>query len=86
MQAQEQLFHARRVLGYSYAFAFYMFGNSMFSEEITPQQNNLNQNLFEDQQQQLEGEVGKLIRLLPVAVPQKCLGVPQSSFGGIFRC
>ena len=60
-QAQEQLFHARRVLGYSYVYAFYMFGNAMFREEITPDQNAINQNLFEDQQQQLEVEVGSLI-------------------------
>lgn len=59
-QAQEQLFHARRVLGYSYVYAFYMFGNAMFREEITPDQNAINQNLFEDQQQQLEAEVGSL--------------------------
>jgi hypothetical protein len=55
-QAQDQLFHARRVLGYSYVYAFYMFGNVMFRDEITPEQNVINQNLFEDQQQQLEAE------------------------------
>ena len=57
MQALEQLFHARRILGYSYVFAFYMFGNDMFRDEVSPAQNAVNQNLFEDQQQQLEGEV-----------------------------
>lgn len=56
-QAQEQLFNARRVLGYSYVFAFYMFGNFIYRDEITPEQNAINQNLFEDQQQQLESEV-----------------------------
>ena len=54
MQAQDQLFHARRILGYSYVFAFFMFGQVMFADEITPAQNAINQNLFEDQQQQLE--------------------------------
>ena len=54
LQAQDQLFHARRILGYSYVFAFFMFGQVMFADEITPAQNAINQNLFEDQQQQLE--------------------------------
>ena len=63
-QALEQLFHARRILGYSYVFAFYMFGNDVFREEVTRAQNALNQNLFEDQQQQLEGEA------------RPCLGAP----------
>ena len=34
-----------------------MFGNDMFRDEVSPAQNAVNQNLFEDQQQQLEGEV-----------------------------
>ena len=34
-----------------------MFGGSYFKGEVTPEQNELNQNLFEDQQQQLEAEV-----------------------------
>ncbi len=66
-QALEQLFHARRILGYSYVFAFYMFGNDVFREEVTRAQNALNQNLFEDQQQQLEGEA------------RPCLGAPGLS-------
>lgn len=57
MQALDQLFEARRILGYTYAFAFYMFGNSIFKEEISPEQNSINQNLFEDQQQQMESLV-----------------------------
>lgn len=57
MQALEQLSLARRVLGYSYVFAFYMFDGATFGEEISSEQNALNQNLFEDQQQQLEREV-----------------------------
>ena len=57
LQALQQLFNARRILGYSYAAAFHLFGNDMFREEITPEQNTLNQNLFEDQQQQLEMQV-----------------------------
>ncbi|KAK9817712.1 hypothetical protein WJX72_001099 [[Myrmecia] bisecta] len=67
-QALEQLFHARRILGYSYAFAFYMFGNEMFRDEITPDQNKINQNLFEDQQQQLEAEVERLSGLIETPI------------------
>ena len=45
-----------------------MFGNDMFRDEVSPAQNALNQNLFEDQQQQLEGEV----RLCPRWVTRAC--------------
>ena len=48
------------MLGYSYAFAFFMFGD-MFKDHISKQQNQINQNLFEDQQQQLEMEVGRAV-------------------------
>ena len=61
-QAQEQLFHARRILGYSYAFAFWMFDGDLYAAEISPDQNVRNQNLFEDQQQQLESQVGAVPR------------------------
>jgi hypothetical protein len=83
LQAQEQLFHARRVLGYSYAYAFYMFGSVMFREEITPEQNTINQNLFEDQQQQLEAEVGVLRghTYLPKFL---CWGMEKGSTGKIW--
>jgi len=58
-QALDQLLEARRVLGYSYAFAFFMFGD-MYKDHISKSQNTVNQNLFEDQQQQLESEVERL--------------------------
>ncbi len=61
MQAQDQLLHARRILGYSYVFAFFMFGQVMFADEVTPAQNTINQNLFEDQQQMLEQVVRPLL-------------------------
>ena len=61
LQALDQLYEARRILGYSYAFAFYMFGNSMFKEEITEEQNDMNKNLFENQQQDIEGLVSRLL-------------------------
>ncbi len=52
------------MLGYSYVYAYYMFGNDMFKDEISPQQNAINQNLFEDQQQQLESEVPPVLDLV----------------------
>ena len=57
VQALDQLCEARRILGYSYVYAFYMFGNEMFADEVTVAQNQVNQNLFEDQQQMLQSEV-----------------------------
>ena len=69
LQAQEMLVHARRILGYSYVFAFYMFGQVMFADEISPARNAINQNLFENQQQQLEHMVR---RLLPLAEQRAC--------------
>ena len=63
MQAQEMLVHARRILGYSYVFAFYMFGQVMFADEISPARNAINQNLFENQQQQLEHMVCRPLSL-----------------------
>ncbi|KAF7049886.1 hypothetical protein CFC21_058340 [Triticum aestivum] len=55
-----RLFRSRRVLSYSYPFAFYMFGDEIFKEEMTPEERELKQNLFEDQQQQLEFNVERL--------------------------
>ena len=59
MQAHEQLFCARHIVGNSYVAAYYFFGNELFADEISPEQNQMNQNLFEDQQQQLEMEVAR---------------------------
>ncbi|KAK9806532.1 hypothetical protein WJX73_007969 [Symbiochloris irregularis] len=60
-QALDQLCDARRILGYSYAFAFYMFGNEHFAAEKAAQEiNELHKDLFEDQQQMLQAEVEKL--------------------------
>ncbi|KAM0886278.1 hypothetical protein ACQ4PT_029762 [Festuca glaucescens] len=55
-----RLFRSRRVLSYSYPFAFYMFGDEIFKDEMTTQERELKQNLFEDQQQQLEFNVERL--------------------------
>lgn len=55
---------ARKVLSNSYAFAFFLCGNDWYSDEIHPDQTSLNQALFEDMQQQFEGEVERLSSLL----------------------
>lgn len=59
-----QLFRSRRILSYSYPFAYYMFGNYLFKGEMTKQQRELKRNLFEDQQQQLEANVEKLSKYI----------------------
>ncbi|KAH8498361.1 hypothetical protein Peur_073556 [Populus x canadensis] len=55
-----RLFRSRRVLSYSYPFAFYMFGEEFFKDEMTDEEREIKKNLFEDQQQQLESNVEKL--------------------------
>lgn len=55
-----RLFRSRRVLSYSYPFAYYMFGDDLFKDEMTHEEREIKQNLFEDQQQQLESNVEKL--------------------------
>ncbi|KAH7664979.1 E3 ubiquitin ligase RBR family protein [Dioscorea alata] len=64
MNGLSRLFRSRRVLSYSYPFAFYMFGDELFKDEMTPQERDMKQNLFEDQQQQLEANVEKLSMFL----------------------
>ncbi|KAG2705567.1 hypothetical protein I3760_05G061000 [Carya illinoinensis] len=59
-----RLFRSRRVLSYSYPFAFYMFGDELFNDEMTKEENEIKQHLFEDQQQQLEANVEKLSKFL----------------------
>lgn len=59
-----RLFRSRRVLSYSYPFAFYMFGEELFNDEMTNEEREIKQNLFEDQQQQLESNVEKLSMFL----------------------
>ncbi|KAH7849521.1 hypothetical protein Vadar_019043 [Vaccinium darrowii] len=58
------LFRSRRVLSYSYPFAYYMFGHELFQDEMTDEERQIKQNLFEDQQQQFEANVEKLSMLL----------------------
>ncbi|KAK1276962.1 putative E3 ubiquitin-protein ligase ARI2 [Acorus gramineus] len=59
-----RLFRSRRVLSYSYPFAFYMFGDDLFNDDMTEKTREMKKNLFEDQQQQLESHVEKLSGLL----------------------
>ena len=56
--ALNQLHTARRVLCNSYAFAYFFFGGSLFADDFSEEQNRINQNLFEDNQEMLAGEVG----------------------------
>ncbi|XP_059635796.1 probable E3 ubiquitin-protein ligase ARI1 [Cornus florida] len=59
-----RLFRSRGVLKYSYPFAYYMFGDHLFQNEMTKKQREIKQNLFEDQQQQLESNVERLSKYL----------------------
>ena len=65
-----RLFRSRRILSYSYPFAFYMFGDEIFSDEMSKEEREIKRNLFEDQQQQLECNVEKLSKSLTVAFDQ----------------
>lgn len=59
-----RLFRSRQALSYSYAFAFYMFGDELFKDDMSIEEREIKQNLFEDQQQQFEANVEKLSGLL----------------------
>ncbi|XP_058214032.1 probable E3 ubiquitin-protein ligase ARI2 isoform X3 [Rhododendron vialii] len=61
---------SRRVLTYSYAFAYIMFGDELFKDEMTKEEREIKQRLFEDQQQQLEANVEKLSNFLEVPFDQ----------------
>ncbi|KAE9448542.1 hypothetical protein C3L33_19553, partial [Rhododendron williamsianum] len=61
---------SRRVLTYSYAFAYVMFGDELFKDEMTKEEREIKQRLFEDQQQQLEANVEKLSNFLEVPFDQ----------------
>ncbi|KAL8156282.1 hypothetical protein AgCh_001399 [Apium graveolens] len=59
-----RLFRSRRALTYSYPFAFYMFGDCLFKGEMKREELKRKQLLFEDQQQQLEGNVERLSKFI----------------------
>jgi len=63
-QAANQVTEARRILGYTYVFAFHMFGDCMYKDEINRAQNEINKNLFESQQQAMESLVEHMSGLL----------------------
>ncbi|KAL0360744.1 UNVERIFIED_CONTAM: putative E3 ubiquitin-protein ligase ARI2 [Sesamum radiatum] len=59
-----RLNRSRQILLHSYAFAYFMFGYELFKDEMSSQERTIKQNLFEDQQQQLETNVERLSMFL----------------------
>ncbi|KAK9856794.1 hypothetical protein WJX84_001675 [Apatococcus fuscideae] len=70
MQALEQLSIARRILGCTYVFAYTVFADNSFPEDISAEQNSINQTLFENLQQQLEAEVERLSGLIEAPIQE----------------
>jgi len=62
----EQVFECRRILAYSYVFAFYLFGEETagFSTKVNKIKNKIHQTLFEDHQEQLELTTERINKLL----------------------
>ncbi|XP_065847188.1 probable E3 ubiquitin-protein ligase ARI2 [Euphorbia lathyris] len=58
------LLRSRRILSATYVFAFFMFGDDLVKDEMTDKEKELKKNLFENQQQQFEGNVEKLSSFL----------------------
>ncbi|RWR74239.1 putative E3 ubiquitin-protein ligase ARI2 isoform X1 [Cinnamomum micranthum f. kanehirae] len=69
----DRLLRCRRILSYSYAFAYYMFGNDLFKDEMTRKEREMKMNLFEDQQQQLEANVERLSKYIGVPFNQSSM-------------
>ncbi|KZV20214.1 hypothetical protein F511_01071 [Dorcoceras hygrometricum] len=59
-----RLILSRRILCYSYPFAFFMFEGVLFKDEMTEKETTIKQRLFENQQQQLESHVERLSMFL----------------------
>ncbi|OIS96147.1 putative e3 ubiquitin-protein ligase ari2 [Nicotiana attenuata] len=59
-----RLLQSRRILSCSYPVAFYIFGEGLFENEMTPKEREIKQNLFENLQQQLEINVERLSMFL----------------------
>ncbi|XP_068313601.1 probable E3 ubiquitin-protein ligase ARI2 [Pyrus communis] len=55
-----RLFRSRQIISYSYPFAYYMFSEDICKNEMTAEERTIKQNLFEDQQQQLEANMERL--------------------------
>ena len=68
-QALQQLFVARRILGFSYVAAYYMFDGATFGDDISPAQCSLLRDLFEDAQSMLEAEVRTSTTVYPLTFP-----------------
>uniref|UniRef100_A0A7N0V0S5 RBR-type E3 ubiquitin transferase n=2 Tax=Kalanchoe fedtschenkoi TaxID=63787 RepID=A0A7N0V0S5_KALFE len=66
-----RLSRARRILAYSYPFAYYMFGDELFAKEMTESDKAIKQELFESQQQQFAGMVEKLSQALEEKIDDK---------------
>lgn len=54
-----RLIRSRKFLLHSYPFAYYMFGEELFENEMSSEERAIKLNLFEDQQQQLEANIEK---------------------------
>lgn len=62
-----------QVLSNSYAFAYFFFGNDLYSDEFDEDQNKVNQNLFEDSQEMLAAEVRcTLVHTVVCSDPAAC--------------
>ncbi|KAJ8539475.1 hypothetical protein K7X08_013727 [Anisodus acutangulus] len=59
-----RLLQSRRILSCSYPISFYVFGNALFENEMTPKEKEIRKNLFENLQQQLEINVERLSMFL----------------------
>jgi ariadne-1 len=74
----QRLFRARRVLSYSYPFAFHMFGDDILDGIWTTTERELKQNLFEDRQQLLEGTVERLSQIIEGPLDEQSLRANRS--------
>lgn len=63
-KALYRLFRSRSIISYSYPFAYYMFGDNLLKSRMKKKEIRIKQNLFEDQQQQLEANIEKLSSLI----------------------
>ncbi|XP_049355455.1 probable E3 ubiquitin-protein ligase ARI2 [Solanum verrucosum] len=59
-----RLLQLRRILSCSYPVSFYVFGQALFKDEMTPKEREIKKNLFENLQQQLEINVERLSMFL----------------------
>lgn len=100
IQAHQRLLRSRQVLSRSYSFAYYMFGGELRTHPAEKSNLTPAQNLFENQQEQLERHVEQLSKVLTRDVPaltnQEILLVKQEAVnlakiigtlcGGMYKC